>query len=138
MCGGAVRGDDRSANEVSEQPVTGGGVMAAVVDIDRFTRGVENVDGVERTRFERFLEKWIPVRRALLERRSVVDGNRLLGRSKRAGRVVLVRLKHVDIRDAPRRKQLLHQYRCVAPIRCDVLVNSGAGTRSYPRCDVDR
>src|SRR5262245_59860390 len=122
MCGGRLRDNDRSRNEIGEQPIAGGGVVAAVVYIDGFTGRVEEMDGVQGTRFERLLEKRISIRGALLEGRTVVEGDRLLGGSKSASRVVLIRLKYVHVRDVSRRKQLLHQHRSVAPIRCDVLV----------------
>src|ERR1044072_2010393 len=111
MCGGRLRGNDRSRNEISEQPIAGGGVVAAVVYIHRVTRRVEEVDGIEGTRFERLLEKWISLLGALFEGRTVVEGDRLLGGSEGAGRVVLIRLEHVHVRDVSRRKQLLHQHR---------------------------
>src|SRR4030095_3987513 len=105
MCGGAVRGDDRSGNEVSEHPIARGRVVAAVVYIHRFTRRVEEVNRVERTRFERLLEKRISVRRALFERRTVVERKRLLGSRKRARRVVLIWLKHMQVHNASRRSE---------------------------------
>src|SRR5689334_6209449 len=103
MCGGAVRGDDRSGNEVGKQPIAGGRVVAAVVYIHGVAHRVEEMDGVERSRFEPLLEKWIPTRRPFFERRTLVESNRLLGSSKSAGRVVLIRLQHVQVRNASRR-----------------------------------
>src|SRR5258705_3738322 len=101
---------DGFGDEVGQQPIAGKRVVTAVVDVYRRALVVEDMQCVQRARFERLLEKWIALLYAGFERRAVVECHLLLVLAEGSRRVVLVRLQQEDVPGASCRQELIHHY----------------------------